>query len=129
MFVRIRRLRRRLAVTLIATHRVGRRADGKVKTEHVAALGSAALPEPVDAGERRRFWRELEERFIGLGSRLSADDRRKARAAIHARIPKRTDGEELRFQIDAARIAAERPGKWAAGRAPLRAVPTPSARP
>jgi hypothetical protein len=59
MFVRFRRSRHRLVVSLIETRRV----DGRIVSEHVAALGSAALPEPIGARERVRFWRGLKARF------------------------------------------------------------------
>jgi hypothetical protein len=94
MFVRFRRVRHRLVVDLIETRRVG----GKVRSEHIARLGSTALPEPVALAERISFWRELKDRFremaVRLANRVSADDRRKALAAIHARIPKPTQADE-----------------------------------
>jgi hypothetical protein len=103
MFVRFRRVRHRLIVQLIETRRLG----GKVKSEHLATLGSAALPEPIEARERIRFWRELKERFrdlaARLGNRVTADDRRKALAAIHARIPKPTEADEQAVRIETAR--------------------------
>jgi hypothetical protein len=94
MFVRFRAVRHRLVVDLIETRRI----DGNVRSEHIARLGSAALPEPVALDERIRFWRELKDRFreiaVRLGNRVSSDDRRKALASIHARIRKPTEADE-----------------------------------
>jgi hypothetical protein len=94
MFVRFRRSRHRLVVSLIETRRV----DGRIVSEHVASLGSVALPELIGARERVRSWRELKARFrdiaIRLANRVSSDDRRKALASIHARIPKPTEADE-----------------------------------
>jgi hypothetical protein len=101
MFVRFRIVRRRLVVNLVETRRVGR----KIVSEHIARLGSAALPEPINAAERILFWRDLKERWRDLigrkGNRITADDRKKALAAIHQRIPKPTEAE-----LQAARIEA-----------------------
>jgi hypothetical protein len=103
MFVRFRRVRHRLVVDLVE----GRRVGGRVKSEHIARLGSAALPEPIAASERIRFWRELKVRFrdlaARLGNRVTPDDRRKALAAIHARIPKPTEADEQAVRIETAR--------------------------
>jgi hypothetical protein len=87
MFVRFGTVRSRLVVDLVETRREG----GKVKSEHIARLGSVALP--VEAKERVRFWQELKRRFRDIAARLanrvSSDDRRKALAAIHAAFPSR----------------------------------------
>jgi hypothetical protein len=103
VFVRFRPIRHRLVVDLVET----RREEGKVRSEHIARLGSVALPEPVGVRERVRFWRELKERFRGIAARLanrvSSDDRRKALAAIHARIPKPTEADEQVARIEGAR--------------------------
>ena len=91
MFVRFRPVRHRLIVDLVET----RRDNGRVKSEHIARLGSVALPEPPTMRERIRFWRELKARFrdiaVRLANRVGPDDRRKALAAIHARVPKPTE--------------------------------------
>lgn len=103
MFVRFRAVRHRLIVNLVAS----RRLDGKVVSEHIARLGSAALPEPISDGERILFWRDLKERWRDLidrlGNRVTADDRKKALAAIHARIPKPTEAEWQAARIEAVR--------------------------
>jgi hypothetical protein len=48
--------------------------------------------EPISAAEPVLFWRGLKERWRDLierlGNRVTAEDRKKALAAIHARIPK-----------------------------------------
>jgi hypothetical protein len=94
MFIRFRPVCRRLVVNLVANRRV----SGKVKSEHIARLGSAVLPEPIGARERVRLWRELKTRLPGLtarlGDRVSSDDWRKALALIHRRIPKPTVADE-----------------------------------
>jgi hypothetical protein len=103
MFVRFRQVRHRLVVDLVQT----RRAGGQVRSEHIARLGSTALPEPIAARERLRFWRELKERFRDLAARLgnsvTSDDRRAALTAIHRRIPKPTADEEQAVRIATAR--------------------------
>jgi hypothetical protein len=103
MFVRFRPVRHRLIVDLVAT----RRENGRVVSEHIARLGSIALPEPIRPRERVRFWRELKGRFrdlaARLGNRVFSDDRKKALAAIHARIPKPTDTDEQAARIETAR--------------------------
>jgi hypothetical protein len=103
MFVRFRPVRHRLIVDLVET----RRENGKVRSEHIARLGSVALPEPIGPRERVRFWRELKARFrdiaVRLANRVAADDRKKALAAIHARIPKPTEADEQAARIETAR--------------------------
>jgi hypothetical protein len=121
MFVRFRAVRHRLVVDLVLTRRVG----GKVRSEHIARLGSVVLPEPIAARERIRFWRELKERFrdlARLANRVSADDRRKALAAIHARIPKPTEADEQAAVIDVARDAIAIWGKVRADSVPDAAI-------
>jgi hypothetical protein len=103
MFVRFRRVRHRLIVDLVDSHRVGRKVSG----EHIARLGSVALPEPVSASERVRFWRELRKRFrdiaVRLANRVTAEDRRKALGLVHKRIPKPTAADEQAARIETAR--------------------------
>jgi hypothetical protein len=103
MFVRFRRSRHRLVVSLIESRRV----NGGVVSEHVAALGSVALPEPVGPRERVRFWRELKNRWLDLvermGNRVTAEDRRRAVAAIHARIPKPSLADHQAARIERQR--------------------------
>ena len=128
MFVRFRPICSRLAVILVANHREGR----KVRQDHIGWLGSVALPEPIAARERVRFWSELDERFRAIAvrrpDRVSPDDRRKVRAALAVRIPRPTEAEEREAEIGAAigkaRLTAERRGKRADRRAPSRAATT-----
>jgi hypothetical protein len=107
MFVRFRVVRHRLVVNLVETRREG----GKVKSAHIARLGSAALPEPISVGERLLFWSDLKDRWRELidrlGNRVSADDRKKALAAIHVRIPKPTAAEAQTLRIEAMRDKVE----------------------
>ena len=107
MFVRFRAVRHRLVVNLVATRREG----GKIRSEHIARLGSVALPEPISVGERLLFWRDLKERWRELidrlGNRVSSDDRKKALAAIHARIPKPTEAEAQAMRVEAMRDSVE----------------------
>jgi hypothetical protein len=51
MFVRFRRVRHRLVINLEQNGPVG----GRLKNEHLARLGSVALPEPHSVRERIRF--------------------------------------------------------------------------
>jgi hypothetical protein len=101
MFVRFRVVRHRLIVNLVAT----RRSGGKIVNEHIARLGSAALPEPISAAERILFWRDLKERWrdliARLGNRVTAEERKKALAAIHKRIPKPSEAEKQAVRIEA----------------------------
>jgi hypothetical protein len=83
MFVRFRRQYRRLNVSLVATRRI----DGKVKTEHVAALGSVPDAEPAPTKDRVAFYRGLKERLDRLMNRIDADQRRAIVAAVVAKIP------------------------------------------
>jgi len=53
MFVRFRETERRLALSIVETHRL----DGKVKHERVASLGS--IETPLTIGVRIAFWRRL----------------------------------------------------------------------
>jgi len=101
VFVRFRRVRHRLVLDLVASKRAG----GKIVTEHIARLGSAALPEPISSAERILFWNALRDRWRKLAgplsNRVSPEDRKKALAAIHARIPRPTPAEEQAVLIEA----------------------------
>ena len=82
---------------------MGRKGSG----EHIARFGSVALPEPVSASERVRFWRELRKRFrdiaVRLANRVTAEDRRKALGLVHKRIPKPTAADEQAARVETAR--------------------------
>lgn len=81
MFVRFRKSKNRLQVSLVATKRV----DGKVRHEHVASL--ASVPMPASVHDRLDFWRRLHERLARLGNRLDAAKQGKIMGEVHARIP------------------------------------------
>jgi head-tail adaptor len=70
-------------------------------------LGSVALPEPINLRERIRFRRALKGALPRHRRRLAncvaPDDRRKALAAIHARIANPTEAEEQDVRIEMAR--------------------------
>jgi hypothetical protein len=83
--------RTRLEVSIVET----RRADGKVRHEHVASLGSIA-DDTVAA--RELFWRECEARLARLANRLGPDLDR-LRQAVAARVPPPTDAD--RASLDA----------------------------
>jgi hypothetical protein len=78
MFVRFHQT---LQVSILKT----RRKAGKVANEHVASLGSIALPMTVRG--RQVFWAYLWERLASLSDRLGADDQARIRNAVHRRIP------------------------------------------
>jgi hypothetical protein len=92
MFVRFRKQGQRLGVSLIQTRRVA----GKVRSEHVAALGS--VDADVSVRERLAFWVALPGRFGRLGNRLGSDDHAKIYEALHARIPMVTPDEQRAIQ-------------------------------
>jgi hypothetical protein len=81
MFVRFRKTPRRLQVSILEAHRAG----GKVASEHIASLGSIAVP--MSVGGRQLFWANLWDRLTNLSNRIGADDQAKIRNAVHARIP------------------------------------------
>jgi hypothetical protein len=113
MFVRFRPICHRLAVILVANHREG----PKVRQDQIGWLGSVALPEPIAARERVRFWSELDKRFRAIAvrgpDRVSAADHDKALALIHARIPKpfAPDSTQARRRLIKAVGKAEAPGR------------------
>ena len=80
-------MRPRLQISL----RECRRVDGKPRSEHIASLGSIALPMTI-AG-RVEFYRRASERFSGLANRIGADDKKKIVAALRARIQPVTDDD------------------------------------
>jgi hypothetical protein len=96
MFVRFRRTPSRLQVSLVEPHRV----DGKVRQEHIAALGSVAW-QPMTIAGRIEFWRKFHERFDNLDNRIG-DQKIKILNAIHARIPMVTMDEIRALQRENA---------------------------
>ena len=73
-----------------------RRVDGKVRSEHIASLGS------VDADLSRQgrfaFWAELPGRLARLANRVGPDEHGKIYGALHARIPMVTAEEQCAVQ-------------------------------
>jgi hypothetical protein len=97
-FVRFRLKRHRLQASLIQP----RRLDGKVRAEHVAALGSIA--QPADIFDRVAFWQSLHERLGTLVNRLP--DPGPVYQAIHQRIPMPTADEQRAAMIETAEADA-----------------------
>jgi len=64
MFVRFRQAGSRLQCSLIETSR----GNGKVRHEHIAALGTIDTPPTV--ADRVEFWRRLHERIGQLSNRV-----------------------------------------------------------
>jgi hypothetical protein len=93
MFVRFRQNGRRQQVSLLET----RRADGRVRNEHVASLGSVVVPQTVEA--RLVFWQRLHERLTKLSNRIDAATQGKILTDIHARIPMVTPVEQRDLQL------------------------------
>ena len=92
MFVRFRQQGRRLQASLMQTRRV----SGKMRSEHIASLGS--VDAEVSVRERLAFWAKLPERLARLGNRVGPDDQAKVYAALHARIPMVTPDEQRAIQ-------------------------------
>jgi probable addiction module antidote protein len=81
MFVRFRKPKKRLQVSLVASHRIG----GKITHEHVASLGS--IVDPASVHDRFEFWQSLHDRLGRFGERIDVADLAKLVAAVHERIP------------------------------------------
>lgn len=96
MFVRFRATKSTLQVSLL----VGRRVNGRVRHEQVAALGSIALPLTVPG--REAFWIKLHAGLGRLGNRVSADIAAAIMERVHARIPLPTMEERRAQAIDVA---------------------------
>jgi hypothetical protein len=66
MFIRFRQTKRRprLQVSLVETRKEGRR----VRHEHIASLGSIALP--FSTTDRVAFWEKLDTRLAALANRM-----------------------------------------------------------
>jgi hypothetical protein len=118
VYLHFYRVHRRLAVNLVTSRRVA----GKVRSEHIARLGSVLEPEPIALPERQQFWAQIDGRFAAIDAkfpgRVTPDDKRKVIAGIEARIPKPTETEERQAEISGAvaraRLTAEKRGKRAA---------------
>ena len=93
MFVRFRRNKSRVQVSLVETRRI----DGKVRHEHVASFGSVEWPPSAEA--RIAFWQRLHERFATLSNRIDATTQAQLLGEIHARIPMVTLDEQRALQL------------------------------
>jgi hypothetical protein len=87
MFVRFRNHGARLNVTLVRTRRVA----GKVRSEHVAALGSVPLDgaDRFAVRDRTELWRRLHVNVANL----PPENQGRLMAAVHARVPLPTEEE------------------------------------
>ena len=94
MFVRFHSATGRLQCALVETRRV----NGKVRQEHIAALGSVPVPPAV--ADRVTFWKKLHERLAKLANRVGAEDQAKIMGAIHARIPMVMVPEQQGLQLE-----------------------------
>ncbi len=97
MFVRFRQQGNRLQPSLMQT----RREAGKVRSEHVASLGS--VDADVSVRERLAFWAKLPERLARLGNRVGPEEHAKIYEALHARIPMVTPDEQRAIQEENAK--------------------------
>jgi hypothetical protein len=102
MFVRFRKSSRRLDASLVETRRVG----GKVRQEHVASLGSIAVPATV--ADRVAFWPRLHARLAALSNRIDAEAQAKIFGSVHTRIPMPTIDEQRALQLQNAKTDADR---------------------
>jgi hypothetical protein len=96
MFVRFRQTKYRLQASLVET----RRADGKVKHEHVASLGSIETPQSI--ADRIAFWRKVHDRLAKQGNRIGPS-MGAIIGALHERVPMPTPDEQREFQLQNAR--------------------------
>jgi hypothetical protein len=101
MFVRVRQSAGRLQLSIVET----RRADGRVRHEHLASLGS--IPLPLTPAGRIAFWAKLHERLARLSNRLDAAAQGKILAAVHARVPMPTPDDQRAVQLENARTEAK----------------------
>jgi hypothetical protein len=81
MFVRFRQSPYRLHLSIVENRRV----DGRVRHEHIASLGSVAVPLTVEG--RIAFWMRLHQRLDKLSNRIDGETRYKLLDAIHGRVP------------------------------------------
>jgi probable addiction module antidote protein len=104
MFVRFRKPKMRLQVSLVASHRI----CGKITHEHVASLGS--ISDPASPHDRLEFWKSLHEHLGRLGKRIGVADVGKLVAAVHKRIPmvEPEEQRELTLKKDQETICIER---------------------
>jgi hypothetical protein len=99
MFARFRQSTSgRLHVSLVEA----RRANGTVKQEHVASLGS--VPMPPSIWDRLSFWQRVHERLPRLSNRIDATAQGKLLAQLHEQIPMVTPEEQRTLQLENAKL-------------------------
>jgi hypothetical protein len=98
MFVRFRSTSAQLQVSLIETRRV----TGKVRSEHIAGLGTIAQPATVI--DRAEFWQSLHQRLDRLANRIA--DLTPILTAVHSRIPLPTPAEQRTAMLETAEADA-----------------------
>jgi hypothetical protein len=96
MFVRFRQSAHRLQVSLVET----RRLAGRVHHDHVASLGSIAVPPSL--ANRIAYWERLHQRLATLSNRLDPETQGKTLGTVHARIAMPTLEERRSLQIENA---------------------------
>jgi hypothetical protein len=96
MFVRFRQNCHRLQCSVVETRRVA----GKVRHEHVGALGAIEVPPSV--ADRVAFWAGLHPRLFKLSNRVNGETQAKILGAVHARIPMPTADEQRQLQRENA---------------------------
>jgi hypothetical protein len=105
VFVRFRQTVTRLQMSLVETRRV----DCNVRHEHVASLGSIAMP--TTTSDRIAFWAGLHERLAKLSNRIGPEMQHKVMGDIHARVPMVTVDEQRALQLENAKLDAR---QWSA---------------
>jgi hypothetical protein len=88
MHIRARLQHRRIQLSLVDTRRV----DGKVRQQHIAALGS--VPPKMRVNDRAAFWDQVEQRLAKLGNRLGKDGHDKIINELAAKVPMVTETEQ-----------------------------------
>jgi hypothetical protein len=96
MFVRFRATTCRLQVSLVET----RRANGRVRHEHIASFGAVEVPLTIRG--RAAFWQRLHERLAKLSNRIDATAQAKLLGEVHARIPMVTIDELVEVKVENA---------------------------
>jgi hypothetical protein len=97
VFVRFRETPHRLQLSLVETRRI----DGKVRHEHVASLGSIAVP--ASTADRIVFWQRLHARLARLSNRVDAEAQAKILGSVYARIPMPNADEQRALQLENAK--------------------------
>lgn len=97
MFVRTRRVGRRLQLSIVES----RRAAARVRNEHFAGLGS--VPTRPSVADRVAFWVRLHQRLDALSNRIGQEDAGKILAAVHDRVPMPTADEQHSLQEENAK--------------------------